>query len=170
MPKLIVLFFRDANDEPALAEAAAAAAKSIRFMEVDVRAASETATRHHALASADAVLDYDGVVLIAPDDEQLPSLTKMLHVLAPRAPLANTVFGIAGADATLLDRIARLGGIIVTPGSGGQRLDGAKWVAERTAKVAGWVRHGLGHEAEHGGGHSHDHHHHQHHDHGHSHA
>lgn len=147
----MVVFVGD--ETMAEAEAAAAGAKSVRFTEVEIRAAQATTSRHKPLdASASAP---DGIVFVANDASSSPSLSAL-------APLVgeNTVLASVGARAIASEAASR-GGIVVSTNDGDAGKLGA-----RVAKVAGWVRHALGHEAEaHSHGHTHDHdHHHHHHD------
>jgi hypothetical protein len=169
VPKLIVLFYGDENNAPAIAEAAADGAKSIRFTEVDLRAGATTATRHKradSTSSTDtvtAVAEYDGVLLSAPAGRTHDELTTLLHDLRHHGHATNTVFALAAGAPALLEELSRLGGIIVTTPAVADPVEQARQVGARAAKVAGWVRHGLGHEAEHHHDHGHDHKHHHHH-------
>lgn len=131
------------------AERVADAAKAVRFMEVDVRAAGATATRHRVLEE-ETIATYDGVVVIGTggDAEGERGLMSLLQARVTE----NTVIGAVGGDA-LRAQASALGGIFI----GGGNADAAV-VGKRVAKVAGWVRHGLGHEKEahsHSRGHSH---------------
>lgn len=171
MPKLMVLFYGAESPASELAEAAADGAKSIRFTEVDVRAGSShewtTGRRYKSLDSAERLKDYDGVLLSAPAAGEAPAeldaLLSSLERAEPIGVFADTVFAVLGGDnTTLLGRVARLGGIIVTESAG---IDDpevrARATGKRVAKVIEWVRHAKSHE--------HSHHHHTHdagHDHG----
>lgn len=155
MPKVMVVFIGD--DAAAQAESAAAGAKSIRFMEVDVRAAGPSTTRHKSLESAEG--SYDGIVFVASDGEPATSLAGVRRFVNE-----NTVLGSIGSR-NVAAELASSGGIVVSVGDADASALGA-----RVAKVAGWVRHALGHEAEGAGAHSHTHSHahsHPHHDHKH---
>jgi hypothetical protein len=146
VPKLLVVFYGDDNDVTAAANAAATGARTVRFMEVDSQAGTPD----------DDAAEYDGIVIAAPAGTTHPGLVALLDGLASGGRAANTVFGVAGENAGLLEQVSRVGGIIVTVPRSADRLADARALGARAAKVAGWVRHGLGHEAE-------NHHHHHHH-------
>lgn len=159
MPKLIVLFMGDENMSPAIAEAAASGAKSVRFTEVDVRSATGSGG-YRRVESAEALAAYDAVVVAASMGAVRPEATAMLSQLARARSVENTVLAVAGGDASLLELVAGLGGIVVTTLSSGDELERARRLGGRAAKVAGWVHHALGHEADHHHGHQdHDHNH-----------
>jgi hypothetical protein len=156
MPKLIVLFYGVESPASTLAEAAADGAKAIRFTEVDVRAGSSheptAGRRHRSLDSAERLKEYDGVVVSAPAAGEAPAeldaLLDALERMEPVGAFADTVFAVLGGDnTTLLGRIARLGGIIVTepPGMSDPEIR-ARATGKRTAKVIEWVRHAQSHE------------------------
>ena len=153
MPKVLALFFGADNSGGAVAEAAAEGAKGIRFAEVDVRAAGSGESKHKRVASAHAVSHYDGVVLIAGDSDMSPELATLLDELQREPRVANIVFGLSGFTPELVGRVARLGGILVGvphgTGPGNDARGDAVALGARVAKVCGWVRHALGHEAEH---------------------
>jgi NAD(P)H-dependent FMN reductase len=160
MPKVLVLFAGTESPAASLAENVAAAARSVRFTEVDIRAAAAyeatTDSRHKVLESADAVEQYDGVVVVSSTASVPSAITSLLDACdrTSESTFANTVFGVAGSEnALLLERIARLGGIIVTDSRGD--ADAGR-IGVRVAKVVEWVRHALSHE------HGHHHHHHAH--------
>jgi hypothetical protein len=117
------------------------------------------------------VKDYDGVVLAAPAAGEAPveldALLGALERAEPVGAFANTVFAVLGGDnTTLLGRVARLGGIIVTEPLGIDDPEGrARATGKRVAKVVEWVRHAQSHEQSHAHGHhahddhgAHDHH------------
>lgn len=146
MPKLIVLQYGD-DSTRSVAEAAAAGAKSIRFTEVDLRS-----TR----SASPTVAEYDGIVIVAPAGMTTHAdLETLLTELEQDGRATNTVFALAGGSTGMLERLSRAGGIIVTTTASSEPTDAARRLGARAAKVVAWVRHGLGHEAEH-----HHHHHH----------
>jgi hypothetical protein len=165
MPKVLVLFAGAESLAASLAENVAAAARSVRFTEVDIRAAAAsqatTDSRHKVLESPEAVEQYDGVVVVVGSTGNVPSaITSLLDTWdrTSEGTFANTVFAVTGSEnALLLERIAQLGGIIVTEARGaadaGER---ARRHGARVAKIVEWVRHALGHE------HGHQQHHHAH--------
>ncbi len=159
MPKLIVLFVGDDNLSPAVAEAAASGARSVRFTEVDIRSATGSGG-YRRLESADALAHYDAVVIAAPAGAARPDGLTILNELSRAGSMENTVLAVAGGDAALLERVVALGGILVTVHASSDDLEKARRLGGRAAKVAGWVRHSLGHEAEHHHHHDHDHDHH----------
>jgi hypothetical protein len=169
MPKVLVLFFGD-DDSRMLVEAAASGAKGVRFTEVDVRAASETSASYQPLGADHRFTDYDGVVLVSGTRERSMDTSTTLSALrteaASKANLSNVVIAVLGSNDALLDWAARSGGILVTQaglrGSGNatdaqEHAAHAAVLGARIAKVAGWVRHALGHEAEHEANHHADH-------------
>jgi hypothetical protein len=153
VPKLIVLFHGDDQAAASLAESAAAGAKAVRFTEVDIRSATGTATGtggpQKRIESAAQLRDYDGVLLAYAGDEAPAEAMATLAELANGEPMPNTVFGVTGVDAAALQAVARLGGIIVSQPRGADGDESARQLGARMAKVIGWVRHALGHEAEH---------------------
>jgi hypothetical protein len=171
MPKLVVLFFGAESPAVTLAEAAMEGAKCVRFTEVDLRsgAAHEgtTTRRHKRLESSAQIRDYDGVILACPVACDVPAdLGALLDQLerSPSDALANTVFGIIGAENTTLPRrVMRLGGLLVGDSTGGVDPETrALRLGERVATVVEWVRHALSHEH-----HATEHHHHTRDEHGH---
>jgi hypothetical protein len=141
VPKVIVLFSGGDDGSRQLADAAAERAKSIRFTEVDVRA-----------LGASAVAGYDGVVIVGGASHE-PVIDAVLHDVAHAGE--HVVIGVV-ADGALPGRALRMSAIFVTSGET-EPAERAAAIGERVAKVAGWVRHGLGHESE--GEHDHGHHH-----------
>jgi hypothetical protein len=176
------LFCGAESPSAALAAAVADGARTIRFTEVDVRALGAhempTGMRAKRLESVDSLMAYDGIVIAGSSagavPEELSTLFDALeqrleHDAAGRAtagPFVDLVFGVVGEENTdLLGRVGRLGGIIIGEGAGEDPVARAARLGARVAKVIGWVRHALGHEA---GAHEH-HHEHGHHDHPHDH-
>jgi hypothetical protein len=178
MPKLIVLVSGDETTAATLADSAVEGAKSVRFTEVDVRmVVSDTAqSRHKMLESPDVLREYDGIVITADGisaatigavtisavgdssvNAELSSVLDALEAVPAANAFANTVFTVVGGSASLLARIAALGGIIVAEPRGiGDGPARARAQGARTAKVIEWVRHALSHEQK-------DHAHHDHH-------
>ncbi|MDB4876543.1 MAG: hypothetical protein JWM41_2989 [Gemmatimonadetes bacterium] len=149
MPKLIVLFHGDDQAAASLAESAAAGAKAVRFTEVDIRSATATGGPPKRIESAAQLREYDGVLLAYAGDEAPAEARATLAELANGEPMPNTVFGVTGVDAAALQAVAQLGGIIVSQPRGADGNESARQLGARMAKVIGWVRHALGHEAEH---------------------
>jgi hypothetical protein len=164
MPKLLVLYFGAESPAAALADAAAEGAKSVRFTEVDVRVgeahSQPTPGRHRRLESSRDVTDYAGLVIACEAAAELPdALDALLRDLerTPSDAFVNTVFGLAGGENTVLaGRVSALGGILVgEPRGASDPEERAKRLGARTAKVAGWVAHALGHEHGASGHHHH---------------
>ena len=166
VPKVTVVFIGD--EMAAEAEAAAAGAKSVRFTEVEVRAAQATTSRYKPLDGGSA---SDGFLFVANEGSAAQSLSVLAGLVNE-----NTVLASAGPRAVATE-VASRGGIVVSVAGGDVAALGA-----RVAKVAGWVRHALGHEADshshahthadahphaHAPGHDHEHHHDPHDDHKH---
>src|SRR3954470_2839507 len=143
-----------------VADAVVVGAKRVRFTEVSVRALHGDAARYRGLGSHESLSSYDGVVFVAGDDES--AALEIGRVSGGKA-LTNTVVARAGGDAALSVAIVESGGIVVSVPKDSSCEAHATALGERVAKVAGWVRHSLGHEAEH----QHDSHHHQDHGRGH---
>ena len=164
MPKLLVLVAGTESSAMTSAESVADAAKAVRFTEVDVRvvdAQGSVGVHAKTLQSAEAVHSYNGVIMVSSGTRIAPELQTLLDELERAAPntFANTVFSVAEFEnGALLERVARLGGIIVTEARG-ETDPGARASAlgARTAKVAEWVRHALSHEHGHDHGHDHGH-------------
>jgi len=171
VPKVIVLFF---GSEPAVvraAEAAAAGAQMVRFTEVDLRSSTALAPSHKALEAAGSLREYHGIVLVSgsPDHATMDGtmrqagsmalrLDDVLSELAGAPNVADMVLGIASDEPEALGRLAQVGGITVAGASpralvgdpaDERDLERARATGFRVAKVTGWVRHGLGHEAAH---------------------
>ena len=148
MPKVLVLVADVSDAAKQLASCVGDGARAVRFTEVEIRAVDSL--------DVDALRDYSGVAIVGTGRSL--SLTNLLDACeeAAASDFANTVFASVGSDGDVaLERIARLGGIIVTERetelSAEER---AKHLGKRVAKVAEWVRHALSHE--------HAHHHHAH--------
>ena len=150
MPKVLVLVADDSDATKLLATCVAEGARAVRFTEVDVRAAESL--------DVEALRECTGVAIVGTTQGLSLSLAKLLDACESEATsdFANTVFASVGVDGDLaLERIARLGGIVVTERESDLTPDErAKHVGRRVAKVAEWVRHALSHE--------HAHHHHAH--------
>lgn len=148
MPKLIVLFQSEDKAAASLAENAAAGAKGVRFTEVEIRSVG-SGDGHKVLESPSNLRDYDGVLFVHSGDELPEEAHAQLAELASGGQLPNTVFGLTGMNANALQSVARTGGIIVSEQAGSDAADRAHKLGARMAKVVGWVRHALGHEAAH---------------------
>jgi len=156
MPKVLVVFVGAEEPAVSLAEAAADGARTVRFTEVEVVAGGahdeRTANRHPHLASAEALRNRDGIVIACAAAAEVPPALEQLfdamESIEP-PPFTNTVFGVVGGERTmLLDHLARLGGIMI--GESQEPADPelrARRLGARVAKVSGWVRHALSHEA-----------------------
>lgn len=159
MARILVLYPSGAADVPPVADALAKGARSVRFAEVDVRRLERAgealkehqgapAAKHRALDSIETLTEYDAVVL-APGGEGEQAFAE---ALGRSGPLADVVGAVAGTSPALLAAMGRLGMVLLTG-------DDPESLGRRAAKVAGWVRHAKGHEAE-GDHHGHHHHHH----------
>ena len=153
MPKVLVLF--DNRDQRAerLAELAIEGAKKIRFTEVDVRVISDDASsdgaRRKRFEPADAVNQYDGVVIAGSDHEASAAIDALLAGRdgSANGEFANHVFALVTEGEPAYQRLTALGGIVVTPPPGLTDAEQrARKMGERVAKVAEWVRHALSHE------------------------
>ncbi|HEY4304034.1 MAG TPA: hypothetical protein VGM82_06185 [Gemmatimonadaceae bacterium] len=162
MPSVLVLLLGSDAALASVTDAVVAGAKQVRFAEVTVRAAQPDVFRYQPLDADAALGSYDGIVFVASDDGSVDELQRITDTHA----LTNTVMSRAGsANAKFSAALVALGGIVVS-------ADDASAIGQRVAKVSGWVRHSLGHEAEHHhhDDHGHDHHHgHDHSDHDHQH-
>lgn len=172
MPSVLVLVLGREPSLSSVADAVAAGAKRVRFTEVTVRAADANVFRYRPLDDDADLSSFDGLVVVSSDENMtLAALPTALQRLAGMASATNTVMAHVGGGARMASHLVELGGIMVS--ARGATIDEtAGAVGERVAKVAGWVRHALGHEAEHQHGHRHDDGHHagQTHGHGHDHA
>jgi hypothetical protein len=161
VPKLLVVFSSVDSYAAQIADSVAEGAKGVRFTEVDVRAVADAnadVNGRRRLESLEVLRDYDGVVLAGPGPESTGhELGALLDRLATDRPFADTVFALAGEEnAAMLASLVRSGGIIVGQPRAADAEEGARKLGARVAKVIGWVRHGLSHEAEHTAGHRHD--------------
>ena len=166
MPKLLVLYVGAESPAAALADAAAQGANSVRFTEVDVRVgeahSQPTRGRHSRLESSAALAAYAGIVIACEAAAEIPdSLDALFRDLerTPAETFANTVFGVAGGENTVLPgRVAALGGIVVGEPRGAADPElRARELGARVAKVTGWVAHALGHEHDPARQHHHPH-------------
>lgn len=142
MPKVLILVAGDGDSSKSLAESVRDGAAAVRFTEVDVRAAESR-------EAAD-LRDYDAIVVVGSGRDVSPALATLIELgaLGDANAFTNTVLASAGFDdGVMLDRLARLGGIIVAERASELAPDArAKLVGTRVAKVAEWVRHALSHE------------------------
>ena len=164
MPKTLVLFHGAGDDVAVMAEAVADGVRSVRFAEVDVRRldepdASGSAGRHRALASADELAAYDGLVLGTGAGDALPgAVTRLLaQVDALRqsgalGTLVGSAFsaGSGAADAAaddarwiLLRALGELG-LVLVPATGAG-ADAARKQGHRVAHVVSWITHARSH-------------------------
>jgi hypothetical protein len=166
MPKVIVLVAVDEQSNVALADAAAAGARGVRFTEVDLRAYTHDGTpgttRCKPLESLDRIADYDGMILVRGGAESeasgVAALFDRIDAAAPANGFPNLVIGIVGGDASALANAARLGGIIAAEPRG--LADGAaraNALGARVATLVEWVRHALSHAPHDHAAHSHQH-------------
>lgn len=157
MPKTLVLYHGSGDDVAAMAEAVAEGARSVRFAEVDVRQLTEgtapTAGRVHALASAEELAGYDGLVMGVSSDKGMPAaITRLiaeadaLRQQGSPGLLVGAAFaaGAASDEAcwTLLRALGGLGVVLVPPGVNG--LDARK-LGHRVAHVVSWITHARSH-------------------------
>jgi hypothetical protein len=155
VPSVVVLVLGNDSSLTAVADAVVAGAKSVRFTEVSARAMVPDVFRYRRLEDDATLASYDGIVVVAPNDDAI-ALPATLKRLPEHAASVNTVMGCIGGGPALVAEMLDAGGIVV--GSEGPSIDAtARSLGARVARVAGWVRHAAGHEAEHD---HHDHHHH----------
>ena len=185
MPKLLVLFHSRGADAIALAEAAAAGARSVRFAEVDLRRledagaatqapATDGAGRvHRTLDHVEDITAYDGLILALPaEGDTALALTGTVGALA--GSLVNKVGSVVtdaeGAARTALvwsalTPMADRGMILVptpfTNTTDEPPTESARRLGKRVAEVISWVTHARSHH--HHEPHQHDHHSHHHH-------
>jgi len=145
MPKVLVLVADDSDAAKLLATCVGDGARAVRFTEVDVRTVDSL--------DVEALRDYTGVAIVGTAPRLSLSLTHLLDACESSAAsdFANTVFASVGYDGDhALERIARLGGIIVSERQSDLTPEErAKRGGRRVAKVAEWVRHALSHEHAH---------------------
>lgn len=154
VPKLLVVFSSADSYAARIADAVAEGANDVRFTEVDVRAiadANASVNGRRRLESLAAVHEYDGVVLAGPGPESSGhELGGLLEWLASDTGMPNSVFALAGGEnAEMLSALARTAGIIVSQPRAADAVEAARRLGSRVAKVIGWIRHALAHEAEH---------------------
>ena len=162
VPSIMVLVLGDDVSLSSVADAVVAGAKRVRFTEVTTRATKADVFRHRTLEADASLASFDGIVFVASNAD---TAAREIERVGGTQSLANTVLSRAGAatGASVNAALVDLGGIVVSTPAAASITAHASAVGERVAKVAGWVRHSLGHEAEHHHhehhGHSHDHHH-----------
>lgn len=162
MPKVAVVCYGTDGPATGLADAAVEGLRSVRFMEVDRFAGvdHEGPPPDHArvLQDPESLREYDGVLFacggtgdagVLPPD--LLALLERLERVVPDRAFRNTLFAATGTEhPALLDRLDRLGGIIVSAPRGLSDPEArAKALGARLAKVVGWIRHALSHEHHH---------------------
>ena len=184
MPKLLVLFQSPSPDVIALAEAAVAGARSVRFAEVDLRLLDAGDAGSHTTASDGAgrtyrtlehladIAAYDGVILALPAAasgatgalaETFGTLggslvEKVGSVVTPASGEARNAV-LSAALTAMGDR----GMILVPAPTGNTDATAAEWaqrIGRRVAEVIGWVTHARSHhhhEPHQHGDHSHHH-------------
>ena len=161
MPKLLILFEAFADDIAQLADAVAEGARGVRFAEVDVRrlGGTEFTTRgsYKALESADALADYDGILLGAHGGQE-DAVHEVLTTAASLVNKVGSVFTAARGGArrdillAALAPMADRGLILVPPPLGdapGDELELARALGKRVAEVVGWVTHARSHHHHH---------------------
>lgn len=158
MAKVLVLMFGKDASLATVTDAVMTGAKSVRFTETILRVADHAIGRMRVLEDDD-LSAADGVALVvAPDGAD--AFASFVDRIAANASLQNTVFGVMANDHAAVGPLVAAGGIVISaPGAADAEATG-RALGERVARVAGWVRHALGHEAEHaqhGHAHSHDH-------------
>jgi hypothetical protein len=145
MPKVLVLVADDDGVAAPLANTVGAAARAVRFTEVDIRGVFDQ--------TVETLRVYDGVVIVGSGSQLPPALETLLDACerVDSPGLENTVLATVGfSNTTILERMTRLGGIVVTSRRGGLDPEAhAALVGGRVAKVAEWVRHALSHEHAH---------------------
>jgi hypothetical protein len=184
MPKLLVLFHSLGPDVIALAEAAAAGARGVRFAEVDLRRLEEADTApqaratdgagrvHRTLDHVEDITAYDGLMLALPaEGEAALALTRTFAALA--GSLVNKVGSVvtaaegAGRTALVWSALTPMAdrGMILVPApfttTDEPPTESARRLGKRVAEVIGWVTHARSHH--HHEPHQHDHHSHHHH-------
>lgn len=170
MPKVLILSMSESPDVAAAADAVAAGASRVRFMEVERRVVTAAAkgsitSSARALDSIDQLRDMDGVVFVAGGDENKEGDGSLLATMRGTGGWADHVFAVAGpGSAEILASVVALGGILVTVPDAQHAEES---LGGRVATVIGWVRHALMHERE--GSHAHGHTHSHAHGHGHGH-
>jgi hypothetical protein len=164
--KVMVLVFGDEDASSSIIDAVIAGANSVRFTEAEVRRApvpdDAVSSRRASLASAADLANADGVVLVVVGDASASDVRALLHDAAHASSLEHVVFAVAPDAPATVAALAATSAIIVTDAAGGTPAERATRLGRRVARLSGWVRHGLGHEAEHEhghGGHAHSHHH-----------
>ena len=170
MPSVMVLVLGKDFSLATVADAVVAGAKSVRFTEVTTRAIEPDVFRYRVFDVDASLSSFDGVVVVASDEDSTISVPKALTRLSHHGAVVDTVLGRVGGGTALVADLVATGGIVVSS-SGEATQERARATGERVAKIAGWVRHALGHEAgeEHAQHHhdrEHDHHHDHHHDQG----
>lgn len=167
MAKILVLVHGAAapgSEVVATAEAVVAGGRQVRFAEVGVRAAGNGSlepdgAKYRALDSFEILTSADALILVGRDPAALAG------VLAEAGPLMDRVVAAldaaGGPDWATMEALAARGALLVPFGAAHRHdaLTDARLLGARVAKVAGWIRHVKGHEADdaHGGGHGHDH-------------
>lgn len=164
MPKLLVVFSSIDAYAARMADVVAEGANSVRFTEVDVRAAADAdadGSGCRRLMSPDVIRDYDGMILVGPGPESAGhEFGAVVAHLERGEAMPDAVLALAGEQSSeLIMTLMRSSGLIVSQPRGADAEDRARKLGERVAEVVAWVRHARGHEAEHANGHFHRRHH-----------
>ena len=176
MPKLLVLFDARSDDVSRIAEAIAEGARGVRFAEVELRrvppggaehrpagddARGRQGARHRMLESADALADYDAIVVgVEAGAAQGPDAVRALIETAT-VNLANKVasaFTPEGSGASESERRAALASVLTPMGErgmiivpprladrGDDELHTARKQGKRVYDVTGWITHARSH-------------------------
>jgi NAD(P)H dehydrogenase (quinone) len=176
MPKLLVLFDARSDDVSRIAEAIAEGARGVRFAEVELRrvppggaehrpagddARGRQGARHRMLESADALADYDAIVVgveagAAQGPDAVRALIETATVnLANKVASAFTPEGSSASEseqraalASVLTPMGERGMIIVPPrfaDRGDDELHTARKQGKRVYDVTGWITHARSH-------------------------
>lgn len=144
-----------------VADAVVAGAKSVRFTEVMTRAVEPDVFRYRLLDAGESLSSCDGIVVVASGADSTASASAVLGRLSLDRARVDTVLAHVGGVTSLAAELIATGGIVVS--STAESSDERAWATgERVARVAGWVRHALGHEHDakhhdHQHGHAHTH-------------
>lgn len=162
MPKTLVLFHGNSEAIAEAADAVADGVRSVRFAEVDVRRLTDagdgvSSSRHRALAGADELAPYDGLVLVSGAGTRIPAVIEQLiteaSVLRQQKAFGTSVGSafVTGASSAAnadgrwaLLRALGAVGLVLVPASG-DGAEGARQLGHRVAHVVSWITHAKSH-------------------------
>src|SRR4051812_24591070 len=102
MPSVMVLVLGKDSSLTSVADAVVAGAKTVRFTEVTARAIEPDVFRYRVLDTDASLSSFDGVVVVASDEDSAASVTQALTRLPQHTARVETVLGRVGGGSALV--------------------------------------------------------------------